>query len=287
MHDVVPTFARIATDWLTEPFDASFVVRAAIAGVLVASMSALVGTWVVLRGMAFLGDAVSHGLLPGIAIAALLGVNLVAGATASAIVMAAAIGWVQRSTTLSADTAIGLLFVGMLATGVVVVSRSDGFAVDLTSYLFGDALGASSGDIRTLALALAITALGVTLGHRSFLAATFDERLAATLGLRPRLARLALIALMTLVLVVSFRVVGTLLVIGLLVAPPATATLVARTVAGTMLVAAAMGSAAVVVGLVVSWHADTAAGATIAGLAVAGFFAVAVSVDVGRRITRR
>jgi ABC-type Mn2+/Zn2+ transport system permease subunit len=264
---------------LVDPFTTSFMTRAAIAGVLVSVMCAMVGTWVVVRGMAFLGDAVSHGMLPGIALAALLGIDLTIGATASAVVMAGAIGWVQRRPSISPDTAIGLLFVGMLALGVVIVSRSDGFAVDITSYLFGDALGTTDRDLAVLGAAVAVTALVSGVGHRAFVASTFDERVASTLGLRPRLSAAVLVGLMTLVLVVSFRVVGTLLVVGLLVAPPATATLVARTVPAIMATAAALGSFATIAGLLVSWHADTAAGATIAGLAVLQFFVVAVVVD--------
>jgi zinc/manganese transport system permease protein len=269
---------------VTEPFGSSFVARAAVAGILVSAMCAMVGTWVVVRGMAFLGDAVSHGLLPGIAVAALIGANLVIGAAVSAAVMALAIGWVQRRPGISPDTAIGLLFVGMLAIGVVVVSRTDGFAVDLTSYLFGDALGTTTSDLRTLAVALLLTALVCGGGHRAFLASSFDERLAANLRLRPRLAGVALVSLMTLVLVVSFRVVGTLLVVGLLVAPPATASLVTRTITGTMAAAAALGSLATIIGLLVSWHGDTAAGATIAGVAVGQFFVVALVQDARRRL---
>jgi ABC-type Mn2+/Zn2+ transport system permease subunit len=126
--------------WLLEPFGVSFVRRALVAGVLVSLVCALVGTWVVLRGMAFLGDAVSHGLLPGVALASLTGQSILLGAAVSAGVMVAGIALIGRSPQLSRDTAIGLLFVGMLSVGVIVVSHSDSFAVDLTGFLFGDVL---------------------------------------------------------------------------------------------------------------------------------------------------
>jgi ABC-type Mn2+/Zn2+ transport system permease subunit len=238
---------------------------------------ALVGTWVVLRGMAFLGDAVSHGLLPGVALASLTGQSVLLGAAVSAGVMVFGIALIGRSPVLTRDTAIGLLFVGMLSVGVIVVSHSDSFAVDLTGFLFGDVLAVGPADVAQLAVALAIAAVVSLLGHRAFVALAFDPRKARTLGLRPALAHAVLLALVTLAIVASFRVVGTLLVFGLLIAPPAAAVLWARRVGTIMLGAAAVGSAATVLGLIVSWHGGTAAGATIAAVAVALFFLSAIA----------
>jgi ABC-type Mn2+/Zn2+ transport system permease subunit len=263
--------------WLLEPFGVSFVRRALVAGVLVSLVCALVGTWVVLRGMAFLGDAVSHGLLPGVALASLTGQSILLGAAVSAGVMVAGISLIGRSPQLSRDTAIGLLFVGMLSVGVIVVSHSDSFAVDLTGFLFGDVLAVGPADMAQLAVALAVAAVVSLLGHRAFVALAFDPRKARTLGLRPALAHAVLLALVTLAIVASFRVVGTLLVFGLLIAPPAAAVLWARRVGTIMLGAAAVGCAATVLGLVVSWHGGTAAGATIAAVAVALFFLSALA----------
>jgi ABC-type Mn2+/Zn2+ transport system permease subunit len=273
--------------WLLVPFEASFVRRALLAGVLVSLVCALVGTWVLLRGMAFLGDAVSHGLLPGVALASLTGHSVLLGAALSAGVMVAGIALIGRSRRLSRDTAIGLLFVGMLSVGVIIVSHSDSFAVDLTGFLFGDVLAVGPADLWQLAVALAVAAAVSLLGHRAFVALAFDPRKARTLGLRPAVAHAVLLALLTMAIVASFRVVGTLLVFGLLVAPPAAAALWARRVATIMLGAAVVGSAATVVGLVVSWHGGTAAGATIAAVAVSMFFASALGshlrLSVGRR----
>jgi ABC-type Mn2+/Zn2+ transport system permease subunit len=263
--------------WLLEPFEVSFVRRALLAGVLVSLVCALVGTWVVLRGMAFLGDAVSHGLLPGVALASLTGQSVLLGAAVSAGVMVAGIALIGRSPLLTRDTAIGLLFVGMLSVGVIVVSHSDSFAVDLTGFLFGDVLAVGPADVAQLAVALAIAAVVSLLGHRAFVALAFDPRKARTLGLHPALAHAVLLALVTLAIVASFRVVGTLLVFGLLIAPPAAAVLWARRIGTIMLGAAAVGCAATVLGLVVSWHGGTAAGATIAAVAVALFFLSALA----------
>ncbi|RPK36261.1 Manganese transport system membrane protein MntB [Streptomyces sp. ADI93-02] len=164
------------------PFEVTFVQRALWGGVLVSLICALAGTWVVLRGMAFLGDAMSHGMLPGIALASLLGGNLLVGAAVSAAVMALGVSAVGRSPRLSQDTSIGLLFVGMLSLGVITVSRSQSFAVDLTGFLFGDVLAVRPTDLAVLGGALVIALAVSVLGYRAFVALAFDERKAHTLG---------------------------------------------------------------------------------------------------------
>lgn len=259
-------------EWLLIPFEVSFVQRALVAGVLVSAVCAVVGTWVVLRGMAFIGDAMSHGMLPGVAIASMTGVNLLIGAAISAGVMALGVTALGRSRRLSEDTTIGLLFVGMLASGVIIVSHSRSFAVDLTGFLFGDVLAVGSGDLMGLAITLLVVGAVALAGHRSFTALTFDVRKAHTLGLRPRLANAVLLGLVTLTIVASFRVVGTLLVFGLLIAPAAAALFWSRRITTIMLIAALLGIAATAGGLLVSWHWGTAAGATIAAGAVLLFF---------------
>lgn len=259
-------------DWWTAPFEAEVVTRALVAGVVAACLCALVGCWIVLRGSVFLGEAMTHGMLPGVAVAALLGVSLMVGGMIAALAMAVGIAAIGRSSKLSSDTSIGLLLVGMLALGVIIVSRSQGFAVDLTGFLFGDVFAVRAADLVVLAGALAVTAAAAALGHRAFVAVTFDPRKATTLGLRPQLAISALTVLMAVAMVASFHVVGTLLVLGLLVAPPATALAWARSIPTVMVLAAMIGSAAVYLGLLLSWHAGTAGGATIAGVAVLIFF---------------
>jgi zinc/manganese transport system permease protein len=262
--------------WLTDPFSFDFMQRALAAGVLAALTTSVVGTWVILRGLAFMGDALAHGVLPGIAVALLLDLNPVAGAAVAAVVMVAAISAVHRTTRLSEDTAIGLLFVGMLALGVIIISRSGSFAVDLVAVLFGDVLGTSLADLALQGVAAALAVGGVVLFYRPLLALCFNEQKAATLGLRPRLAHLVMMGLITLAVVSSFQAVGALLVFGLLIAPPATAVLIARRVPTVMVLAAALGMVEVAAGLLLSYYLDTAAGATMSGLAVAVFFVVLV-----------
>ncbi|MEV4128139.1 zinc ABC transporter permease AztB [Nocardia sp. NPDC049707] len=262
---------------LFAPFEVSFVQSAMWGGLLVSGICALAGTWVVVRGMAFLGDAMAHGMLPGVAVASLLGGNLLVGAAGSAVAMALGITALQRNPRFTADTGIGLVFVGMLAAGVIIVSRSQSFAVDVTGFLFGDILAIRNRDLGYLAAALTVATAVSVLGHRAFVALAFDPRTAHTLGLRPRWARAALLGLLTVAIVASFHVVGTLLVFGLLIAPPAAAMCWAARIPVIMLLAALFGGFATVTGLLVSWHAGTAAGATIVAVAVAVFFASAAA----------
>jgi ABC-type Mn2+/Zn2+ transport system permease subunit len=259
-------------DWLIDPFRLEFMQRALVAGALVAVTTAVIGTWVVLRGLTFMGDAVAHGVLPGIAAAFLAGIDLTIGAVGGAVVMAGGINMITRRARLAPDTAIGLMFVGMLALGVVMISRAGAFTGELTAFLFGDVLGIRSGDL-WLPGAAAVVALGATVVfYRPFLVLSFNEAKAQLLGLRPRLAHAVMLGLIAVAVVASFRVVGTLLVFGLLVGPPATASLLVRRLPSMMAVAVAVGVASVAVGLLASYHLDTAASATVATTAVAAFF---------------
>lgn len=261
-------------EWLTEPFLPEFMQRAALAGVLAAVSTAVVGTWVVLRGLTFMGDALAHGVIPGIALAVLWGLDLSLGAAVSALVMVAGINVVHRYSRLQEDVGIGLLFVGMLAVGVVIISRTAGYSASLTEILFGDALATTTGDLALLGATLMVVAVTTVVLYRSFLVLSFNEEKAEMLGLQPRVAHVVMLTLVTLAVVASFQTVGTLLVFGLLVAPPATASLLVRRVPAMMTVAGLLGIGAVLLGLLVSWHADTAASATIAAVAVAAFFVV-------------
>ena len=206
------------------------------------------------------------------------------GALVSAAVMVVGINLVDRRARLSQDTGIGLLFVGMLSLGVIIISRAPTFATDLNAFLFGNVLGVTDGDLLVqLAVALLVVGAGLLL-YRAFLALSFNEDKAAMLGLHPRAANLVLLGLLALAIVSSFRAVGTLLVFGLLIAPPATASLLVRRLPAMMLSAVGLGALAVVVGLEISYHQDTAAGATMAGVSVALFFVVLGAKELAARI---
>ena len=274
-------------DWLTEPFQYEFILRALLAGSLAAIACSLIGTWVVIRGMSFMGDALAHGVLPGIAVAFIIGIDIAIGAFVSAIVMVIGINLVNRASKLSTDTGIGLLFVGMLALGVVIISRTRSFSGDLTSFLFGSVLGVKDSDIWLQAVAAILTLVAVIAFHRLFLALSFNPEKAATLGMRPRLAHIAMLTLIAIAIVASFRTVGTLLVFGLLIAPPATAALLVRRVPAMMATACFIGVSSIFIGLLITYHFDTAAGATMAGTAVAIFFVVLAVRELALRIGRR
>ncbi len=261
-------------DWLTTPFELAFQQRALVGGSLAAIALALVGTWVVIRGMTFLGDALVHGVIPGIALAVLLDFNVLVGAGLAAAVMILGINLVHRQTAFSEDTGIGLLFVGMLALGVILISRTASYSGSLTSILFGDALGVTGNDVKVLAGVAAITLVASVALHRQFLVLSFNEEKAQVLGLRPRLAHAVMLGLITLTIVGSFQTVGTLLVFGMLVGPPATAALLVRRVPAMMATAAAIGVLSVVAGLVISFHANTSGSATMALVPIVLFFLV-------------
>ncbi len=248
--------------------------RSLVGSLIAVVATSLVGTWVVLRGLAFLGDALAHGVIPGIALAVLWGFSPIVGALVAAAAMSALVSVVSNRAGVREDTAIGLLFVGMLSLGIVIVSQARSFAVEVTALLFGDVLGVSTSDIRSQLLATAVVVATTVLFYRPFLALTFNRDKAQTLGMRPRLAQTFLLALLALSIVASFQAIGTLLVFGLLVGPPATASLMARRVPVIMLTSILLGAVAVIAGLLVSFHYGTAGSATIAGFSVAQFFLV-------------
>lgn len=259
---------------ILDAFEPSFMQRALIGSLVAVVATSLVGTWVVLRGLAFLGDALAHGVIPGIALAVLWGFSPILGAFVAALVMSGMVTLVSSRTAIREDTGIGLLFVGMLSLGIVIVSRARSFATEVTALLFGDVLGVTARDIRLQVIAASIVVLVTVVLYRPFLALTFNRAKAQTLGMRPGLAHAALLTMLALSIVASFQAIGTLLVFGLLVGPPATATLIARRVPTIMVVSIALGAVAVVAGLVISFHQGTAGGATISGLSVAEFFVV-------------
>lgn len=270
--------------FLFEPFvDNPFLARALAAGVLVALACAVAGTFVVLRGLAFVADALAHGVLPGIAIAILVGVPAVVGAAAGTVVMMGGVGVITRRSRLSGDTAIGLLFAGMLALGVMITSRSRTFFGDLTRIFTGDVLGVDLTQLLWQALAVMAVAAIAWVCRRPFLLLCLDHDLAATSGFPVRRYENLLLTVVAIAIVSSFQSVGTLLVFGMLVAPAATAALVSRRVGVMMLVAALVGSASVYAGLLVSYHADLAAGASVVVVTVAVFAVVFTVTEVRRR----
>ena len=273
-------------DWLLEPFELAFQQRALLAGVLAGLLTSVVGTWVVIRGMSFMGDAVAHGIIPGVAVALVLGVNPLWGALAAGFVMVWGINQVHQHTKLSADIGIGLLFVGMLSLGVMIISLTASFSVSITAVLFGDLLGVTTGGILLQTAALVVASAISVVMYRSFLALAFNEPKAEMMNLRPRMAHLTLLALITGTMVVLFQGVGAILVFGLLIGPPATAIILVRRVVLVMAVSAVIAIVSVVGGLVISYQYSTAASATIVVISVSLFF-VALTASRIRDYLRR
>jgi ABC-type Mn2+/Zn2+ transport system permease subunit len=270
-------------NYLVDPFANNEFMRLALfGGILVACTCAIAGTFVVLRGLAFVGDALAHGVLPGIATAMLLGVSGIVGAAIGAAIMMGGVSVVSRRFRLSGDTAIGLLFVGMLALGVMITSRSSSFVGDLANILFGELLGITTTDLAWQFIALVIVGLIAFVGRRPFLLLSVDDGLARTSGFSARLFHNVMLAMVAITVIASFQTVGTLLVLGMLIAPAATGSLFARRIESMMLIAALVGSLSTYIGLLVSYHYDLAAGASIVLTAVV-IFAISATANEIRK----
>lgn len=270
-------------NFLVGPFtDNEFLRLSLVATCIVAVTCAIAGAFVVLRGLAFVGDALAHGVVPGVAVALLAGFSGVLGAAIGAAVMMGGVGLVNRRYRLSSDTAIGLLFVGMLALGVIIQSRSDSFAGDLTKVLFGEVLGIAWSDVAWQVVALCIVAATAWVCRRPFLLLSFDEGLAETSGFPVRRYANLMLAMVALTVVASFQTVGTLLVLGMLIAPAATGALFGRRISTVIAIAAVVGVVSSYVGLLLSYHADLAASASIVLVAVVVFALSATWVELRR-----
>lgn len=260
--------------YLVEPLQYAFMTRAFAASVIVGVLCAVMGTYVVLRGMAFLGDAMAHAILPGVAIAYLLQGSLLIGALVAALVIALGIGWFSRQGTIKEDTAIGILFAAALSLGVALISSMKTYAVDLGHILFGDVLGVSSADLwLTAGLGIAVL-LTVALLYKPFLVISFDPVLAATMRLPADLLRMLMLILLAVTVVISLQTVGVGLAAAMLVTPAATAYLLTRRLLPMMLIAALLGALSSVVGLYVSYYANVVSGAAIVLAATAIFLVV-------------
>lgn len=256
--------------------------RGLAAAVIVGILCAVMGTYVVLRGMAFLGDALAHAILPGVAIAYLFNGNLLLGALVAAVLVALLIGFFSRQGAVREDTAIGILFAAALALGVALISSIRTYAVDLSHILFGNVLGVAPGDLwLTAGLGLVIL-LTVSLLYRPFLVVSFDPVLAATMRLPVELLRNVMLVLLALTVVISLQTVGVGLAAAMLVTPAATAYLLARRLAPMMLIAATIGAFSSLVGLYLSYYQNIASGSAIVLTATAIFLVVFV-IKRGKR----
>jgi zinc/manganese transport system permease protein len=276
---------------LGEPFEPAFMRNGVVAAMIVGVLCGAVGTLVVIRGMALLADSFAHGVLPGVAVAVLLTtadasptqVAVLAGGLAGGLLTAAGTALILRRSGLKEDTAAAVMFVFMLALGVVLISRVSNFAIDLTAFLFGDVLSVQAGELPLLAILSALVLGAFVLLYRPIVMVSFDPRRAAAAGLPVERIELATMVLLAVAVVVGFRVVGAMLVLGLLIAPPAAASMLTRSLPSMIALSAAIAAISGPLGLLVSWHLDVAAGASIALVAVGICVAVLVARPAGAR----
>ena len=254
-------------DLLVGPLSYPFMMRGLLAVVMVGIVCATVGTYVVLRGMAFFGDALAHAILPGVAVGYLISGGargpLFWWGLLTAILTAVGIGAVGKGARIKEDTAIGIIFAGMFALGIALISTVRSYAVDLAHFLFGDVLGVSQGDLWLTAIFGGLVLLTIMALYKEFLVLSFDPILAATLRLPDTLLHYLLLVLIAVTIVVSLQTVGVALMVAMLVTPATTAYLLTRRMLPMMVLAACIGAFAGVVGLYISYYVSVASGAAI------------------------
>ena len=259
-------------DWLLDPWQYEFMLRALLAGILVSLAAAGVGAYVVLKGLAFLGDAVAHTQLAGAALALVLGggaVVITLGAAAAAVVTALGIAFLALRARIREDTAIGIMFAGLFAIGILLISSQRTFALDLSSLLIGNILGVGSEDLFVMAALAAFVLIAAAWFFRELRFVAYDPEMAGASGVPVAAVRIAMLVLVAIAAVVAFRLVGVVLAIAMLVAPAAAATLVVRRLQFIMLLSALFGILSTILGLYIAFHADLAAGPSIVIVAVA------------------
>ena len=274
-------------DPLLEPLAFAFFVRALFAAVIVGVVCAVVGSYMVLRGLAFMGDALSHSAFPGVVAAYLLKGPFYVGAAVAAVGTALTIGWVTRRGHLRSDTTIGVLFAGMFALGVFLFSRIPNYVGDLFGFLFGEILGIGEGDLIALTTLAVLVLLVVAIFWKELLYATFDPLGAAAAGLPVGRLDYVLLAVIALTIVVSLQAVGIIMVVAMLVTPPAIGQLLATSFARLVAIAIAVGVAGPVLGLYLSYWLDAATGATIVLVETAAFGLALASTSLRRTAVRR
>ena len=272
--------------WLTDPISLLFMQKALFASVMVGVVCAVLGCYVVLRSMAFLGDALAHAVLPGVAVAYLVGANVLAGALVAGLAVAIGISYVSRAGTIREDTAIGIFFAGALALGVVLISTMNTYAVDLTHVLFGNVLGVTATDLWISGGLSVLVLAAIALLYRPLLVVSFDPILGRTLGLRTHTLRTVLFLMLAASIVVSLRTVGVALVAAMLITPPAAAYLLTRRLPMMMCVSAAIGVVSAVGGLYASYYLNVATGAAMV-LVATGIFVLVFLFAPGRGVAWR
>ena len=275
------------SELLAGPLQYAFMLRGFLAALMVGVVCAVVGTYIVLRGMAFFGDALAHAILPGVAVGYLVGGGarepLFWWALLAAVVSSIGIGTISKGTKISEDTAIGVVFAGMFALGIALISTVRNYTADLAHFLFGDVLGVSGGDLVRIAIFGGLILAAVAVFYKEFLVLSFDPLLAATLRLPARSLEYLLLVLIALAIVVSLQTVGVALMVAMLITPAATAFLLTRRLPVMMAFAAGIACFSGVVGLYLSYYAGVASGAAIVLTSTAVFALVWIGKAAQRR----
>jgi manganese/iron transport system permease protein len=267
---------------LLEPLQYGFVQRALLGAILVGVVCASVGVFVVLRGLAFLGDAIAHAAFPGVVIAFLLKANLVLGGSIAAVISALTIGAVARRSGLREDTAIGVVFSGMFALGIVLFASLRTYTGDLLGILFGNVLGISADQLVIASVAAVLILAVLWIVWRELVFVSFDPVGAAAAGLRPLRYDTLLLGLIGVAIAISVQIVGVVLVVAMLVTPAATARLVARDLRTLLAVSLAVAVGSAVAGIWVSYFVNAASGGTIVLVATALFGLVWTGRSIAR-----
>ena len=269
-------------DYISAPFQYSFMVRALIVSVLVGVMCPVLGAYVVTRGRAFMGDALAHSVLPGMVVAFLLNISPFFAAVPAGVVIAMLMGIVSRRTGISEDTSIGIVFAGMFALGLVMLSRATNVNVNIEDLLLGQVLGVSQTDVYVSIALTVLVLVGLYAFHPQLTYTTFDQIGASVIGIKTGLIEYVLLALLALVIVIGIQAAGIVLVMAMLITPAATAYLLARRFVGMMVIGALVGATSAVVGLYLSFYADLPSGPAMALLATL-IFAIAAIFKGGWR----
>ena len=259
------------TDFFIDPLSLAFMQRGFVAAVLVSIVASVVGAFVVLKGLAFIGDALAHSSFAGAATAFLMGGNIYLGAGIWAIAAAMAVGFIGQRARLKFDTAIGIIFAGGFALGIVLISRANNYTVDLFAFLFGNVLGVSAGDLLAIAIMGSIVLGLIALLYKELVFVSYDPTMAAASGLPVTILQYLLLAMIGITAVVGMKAVGLVLIVAMLVTPAATASLLTRRFPMIMLIGSGVGIASSVVGLYLSYHLEIASGATIVLVATSMF----------------
>jgi ABC-type Mn2+/Zn2+ transport system permease subunit len=269
---------------ISEPLAQPFMQRTLLAAILIGMVSGVVGVYVVTRGMAFLGDALAHSVLPGVAVAYLVsgrGEGLLIGGLVAGILSSLGIGFLTRGGRLKEDTAIGIVFAGTLALGIGIISSAQNFAVDLTHVLIGNILAVGNDDLALIAVVSLLVLLIIALFYKEFLVISFDQTLAQTLRLPGEWLRLLLLVLLAVTIVIGVQVVGVALVAAMLVTPAATARYFTRRLHWMMLLSAIIGAVSGVFGIYIAWYERIAPSAAIV-LTMTAVFILAFLLTPGK-----